>query len=364
VVLSESDLSHQAAADSLPLRDAFAVLFFVSVGMLFDPTILVREPLGVLAVLFVILVAKSLAALAVVLASGLPLASALRVAAGLAQIGEFSFILAGLGTALGVLPPEGRDLILAGALLSITLNSLAFDAVDPLARWLEARPALVARLQRSTRPASDMPPRPEVPAWRDHAVIVGYGRVGGTIGRALGQLELPFVAVELDRRRAEELRRRGLAVVWGDAAAPGVLEATQVHHARLLVVAVPDSLQARRIVDRAREANPGIGMVVRAHSEAELPHLQSRGVGLAVVGEREIALAMLDYTLRGLDFREAEARLVLQAFRASGDATMRPGDDAEPRRRVPELRPHRAQERTDEAGASGGRERSVGDASG
>jgi monovalent cation:H+ antiporter-2, CPA2 family len=359
VVLSESDLSHQAAADSLPLRDAFAVLFFVSVGMLFDPTILLREPLGVAAVLFVILVAKSLAAVAVVLASGLPLASALRVAAGLAQIGEFSFILAGLGTALGVLPPEGRDLILAGALLSITLNSLAFDAVDPLSRWLETRPGFVARLRRSTRPAPDTYPRPETPASRDHAVIVGYGRVGGTIGRALRQLELPFVAVERDRRRAEELRRRGLAVVWGDAAAPGVLEATHVRHARLLVVAVPDSLQARRIIDCAREANPGIEMVVRAHSEAELPRLQSQGVGLAVVGEREIALAMLDYTLRGLDFREAEARLVVQAFRASGDATMRPGDDGPPRRPVPELRRHRAQEEADDAGASGGRGRSV-----
>jgi CPA2 family monovalent cation:H+ antiporter-2 len=294
-----------------------------------------------------------------VLASGLPLASALRVAAGLAQIGEFSFILAGLGTALGVLPPEGRDLILAGALLSVALNSLAFDAVDPLSRWLETRPGFVARLRRSTRPAPDMCPRPEMPASRDHAVIVGYGRVGGTIGRALRQLELPFVAVERDRRRAEELRRRGLAVVWGDAAAPGVLEATHVRHARLLVVAVPDSLQARRIIDCAREANPGIEMVVRAHSEAELPRLQSQGVGLAVVGEREIALAMLDYTLRGLDFREVEARLVVQAFRASGDATMRPGDDGPPRRPVPELRPHRAQEEADDAGASGGRGRSV-----
>jgi monovalent cation:H+ antiporter-2, CPA2 family len=362
VVLSESDLSHQAAADSLPLRDAFAVLFFVSVGMLFDPTILLREPLGVAAVLFVILVAKSLAAVAVVLASGLPLASALRVAAGLAQIGEFSFILAGLGTALGVLPPEGRDLILAGALLSITLNSLAFDAVDPLSRWLETRPGLVARLRRSTSPAPAACPHPETPARRDHAVIVGYGRVGGTIGRALRQLELPFVAVERDRRRAEELRRRGLAVVWGDAAAPGVLDATHVRHARLLVVAVPDSLQARRIIDCAREANPGIEVVVRAHSEAELPRLRSQGVGLAVVGEREIALAMLDYTLRGLDFREVEARLVVQAFRASGDTTMRPGDDGPPRRPVPELRRHRAQEEFDDAGASGGRERSVEDA--
>ncbi len=209
VVLSESDLSHQAAADSLPLRDAFAVLFFVSVGMLFDPLILMREPLRILAVLVVIIVAKSLPAIAIVLAFRYPMATALTVSAGLAQIGEFSFILAGLGVGLGLLPPEGRDLILAGALLSITLNPLVFIAADRSAAWLGARPGLLARLEPPGDPLAGGNPGAAPERWQGHAVIVGYGRVGGTIGEALGQQGLPYVIVEHDRRRAEELRAQG-----------------------------------------------------------------------------------------------------------------------------------------------------------
>jgi monovalent cation:H+ antiporter-2, CPA2 family len=148
VVISESDLSHQAAADALPLQDAFAVLFFVSVGMLFDPMVLVREPLAVLAVLVVILLGQSLPALAIVLAARQPLRPALTVAASLGQIGEFSFILAGLGVSLGLLPPDGRNLILAGALLSITINPLLVGAVEPMERWVRARPRLLAALER------------------------------------------------------------------------------------------------------------------------------------------------------------------------------------------------------------------------
>lgn len=352
VVLSESDLSHQAAADSLPLRDAFAVLFFVSVGMLFDPRILMSEPLRVLAVLTVVVLAKSLAALAVALASGLPPATALRVAAGLAQIGEFSFILAGLGVTLGVLPPEGLDLILAAALLSITPNALLYDAAGRLGRRLEDRPAItapalafVARLRRAApSPEPDRQPRPGDPDHRDHAVLVGHGRVGGTIARVLRELDLPFVVVERDRRRAEALRARGLAVVWGDAAAAGVLEAARVADARILLVAVPDAFQAPRIVARAREANPQLDAVVRAHSDAELDYLERHGVSPAILGERELALGMLDYALRRLGLREAEARLLLQAYRAPGDAARPPDADDPSPSHVPELRPHRGED--------------------
>ncbi len=341
VVLSESDLSHQAAADSLPLRDAFAVLFFVSVGMLFNPAVLLREPLQVAAVLLVILIAKSLAAVAVVLLSGQPLVTALRVSAGLAQIGEFSFILAGLGMSLGVLPPEGNDLILAGALLSITVNPIAFDAAGRLAQYLEERPALAVRLAWARRPIVDCYVPADAPTWRDHAVIVGHGRVGAMIARTLKELELPFVVVERDRRLAEELRRRGLAVVWGDAAAPGVLEAAGIEHARLLLVAAPDAFQARRILDRAREAKADIDAVVRVHSEGELAYLQERGAGLAVMGERELALGMLEYALRGLGLREAEARLIVRTLRSPGVVTGKGNEGDALRRAVPELRPHR-----------------------
>jgi monovalent cation:H+ antiporter-2, CPA2 family len=339
VVLSESDLSHQAAADSLPLQDAFAVLFMVSVGMLFDPTILVREPLPVLAVLLVILLGKSLAAFLIVLVFGYPIGTALTVSASLAQIGEFSFILAGLGIALGLLPPEGRDLILSGALLSITLNPFVFAAVGPLERWLQARPRLVALLQRSDDRLATLPAGAE-DAQRDHAVIVGYGRVGGPIGKVLKSQGVPIVAVEQNRRRAEELRARGVPAVYGDATAPGVLDAAHVGGARLLVVAVPDGFQVPRIIALARRANPQIDTVVRTHTEAELAHLERQGIGMAVMGERELALGMMSYALKSFGVTEDKARLLVQGIRTAGEGgafERRP--EPEPAR-APELRPH------------------------
>jgi CPA2 family monovalent cation:H+ antiporter-2 len=332
VVLSESDLSHQAAADSLPLRDAFAVLFFVSVGMLFDPMILVEEPLRIMAVLVVIVVAKSLPAMAIVLVFRYPVSSALTVSAGLAQIGEFSFILAGLGVGLGLLPPEGRDLILAGALLSIALNPLVFIAADRSAAWLRARPILLARLEQPGDPLAGGNLGPEAAKWQGHAVIVGYGRVGGPIGQALREQAMPHVVVERDRRRAEELRARGQAVVWGDAAAPGVLEAAHVESARLLVIAAPDAFQARRILEVARRANPRIDTVARAHGNAELTYLERQGVGLTLMGERELALGMMDYALRSLGLPQDKARLVVQGFRVSAEAAHWKKESRDPRR--------------------------------
>jgi CPA2 family monovalent cation:H+ antiporter-2 len=324
VVLSESDLSHQAAADSLPLRDAFAVLFFISVGMLFDPLILLQEPLRILAVLAVIVLAKAVPAIAIVLAFRYPVASALTVSAGLAQIGEFSFILAGLGVGLGLLPPEGRDLILAGALLSITLNPLVFVAADRSAAWLRARPTLLARLERSGDPrAGGGGVELKMANWQGHAVIVGYGRVGAPIGRALQQQGLPYIVVERNRRRARELRSRGQVVVWGDAAAAGVLEAAHIDSARLLVIAAPDAFQARRILDVARRANPRIDTVARAHADGEMTYLERQGVGMAVMGERELALGMADYALRSLGLSEDKARRVVQGLRVSGEAANR-----------------------------------------
>ena len=358
VVLSESDLSHQAAADSLPLQDAFAVLFFVSVGMLFDPSIVVREPVAVLAVVLVIVLGKSLAAFAIVLAFGYPVTTALIVSASLAQIGEFSFILAGLGVALGLLPPEGRDLILAGALLSITLNPLVFAAVNPVAAWLRARPRLIARLERSGDRLATMPAGSDDDGPSDHAVIVGYGRVGGKIGEALRAQGLPFVVVEQNRQRVEDLRARGVPAVYGDATAPGVLEAAHVDRARLIVIATPEGFQTRRIIELARRANPRIDTAVRTHSEGELAHLERQGVGVAIMGARELALGLLDYALRTLGVPEDKARLIVQGVRTSGEGgafERRPEPEPAPRR-APELRPHRdgdesADRRTD-AGAS------------
>ena len=277
VVLSESDLSHQAAADSLPLQDAFAVLFFVSVGMLFDPTILVREPLAVLAVLLAIVLGKSLAAFTIVLAFGQPVRTALTVSASLAQIGEFSFILAGLGVTLGLLPEDGRDLILAGALLSITFNPFVFAILDPLTAWFRGRPDVRARIERSEGlQAAATPHGDDAESPRDHAVVVGFRRVGSAIGLALDAFALPYVVIERDRRLVEALRSRGLRVIYGDASAPGVLAAAGVGRARLLIAATPDDYQARRAFEIARELNPEIDAVVRAHGEADFARLESQ----------------------------------------------------------------------------------------
>jgi CPA2 family monovalent cation:H+ antiporter-2 len=315
VVLSESDLSHQAAADSLPLQDAFAVLFFVSVGMLFDPSIVVREPDALLATLAVILVGKSLAAFLIVLAFRYPIETALTVSASLAQIGEFSFILVGLGVALGLLPPEGRDLILAGALLSISLNSFVFATIKPVLRFIDRQPRLAVWLKRWTMRRPAIASR-HYGSLREHAVLIGYGRVGGLIGRALQLAGLPFTVVEKDWRQVENLRKQGINAVYGDASAPGVLEAAGLDKAKLLVVALPDGFVARRILELARRRNHSIDTAVRTHSESELAHLVNYGVGRAVMAEREVAFGMTDYALQSLGLDEEKARTLLQQVRA------------------------------------------------
>ena len=342
VVLSESDFSHQAAADSLPLQDAFAVLFFVSVGMLFDPNILVRQPLAVLAVVLLIVFGKSIAAFAIVLARGYPVTTALTVSASLAQIGEFSFILAGLGVALGLLPPEGRDLILAGAILSITLNPLVFAIVDPMAAWLRARPRLIALLERSGDPLATMSEKNRGTGLRDHAIIVGFGRVGEIIGDALKAQGFPLVVVDENRRRVEALRKHGLTAIYGDATAVGVLEAAGVDYARLLIVAIPQGFQKRRIIELAREANPRIDTAVRTYRASEVAYLKDQGVGLAIMGTREVAFGLLRYALSSLGLSEERAQAIVQTARASGEGgAFERQPDVELPEATPELREHR-----------------------
>lgn len=318
VMLAESDLSHQAAENSLPLQDAFAVMFFVSVGMLFDPHVILQQPLQLLGVMFVILIGKTLAAFAIVLAFGYAVRTALTISASLAQIGEFSFILAGLGVGLGLLPPEGRDLILAGALLSITLNPFAFATIQPIARWLNERPGLLAWLTRKHGKLASLPPNGKASHLRNHAVIVGYGRVGSVVGHGLRAQGLEYVVVEMSRRVVDQLREDKLTAVYGDASAHGVLELAQIQHARLLVIASPDGFHARRILELARAKNPNISVVVRTHSSAELKFLIRQGVDRAVMGELELALEMTDYALRSLGVSEERCKLLTQWLRNEG----------------------------------------------
>jgi K+:H+ antiporter len=286
MILAESPLSHQAAQETLPLRDAFAVLFFVSVGMLFDPTILVREPGPVIATVAIIVLGKSIAAFLIVLAFRHPVGTALTISASLAQIGEFSFILAGLGLGLGLMPEPAQDLILAGALISILLNPLLFVAVDRSQSRAQAR-----ETDRAEAAARDAPSRP-VTTLTDHAVLVGYGRVGRIIAEALKENGTPYLVVDERAEAVAPLKAEGVFAVEGTAAEPGVLEAVNLPAARWLISAIPNPCEASDLVERARAANPSILIVARAHSEAEVSHLEGFGADHIVLGEREIAREM------------------------------------------------------------------------
>ncbi|MBO9664416.1 YbaL family putative K(+) efflux transporter [Dokdonella sp.] len=294
MVLNESKLSHQAANDSLPFRDAFAVLFFVSVGMLFDPKILLNQPLAVIGVFLIITIGKSLGALAIVRAFRRPPEVALTIATALAQIGEFSFILAGLGVELGLLPKEGRDLILAGAILSICANPLLFAALD---RWQTRRDAAAAaKAEPEEEEVAPGPPLPE----GDHIVLVGFGRVGSLVGQRLHDAGRPLALIETNRDHLEQARALGIAGVLGNAAAEGVLDDAHVTTARALLVAMPQILEAGQIVKRARALNPSIAVLARAHSDADVAYLLGCGADAAIMGEREIARSMCD-SVGGLD---------------------------------------------------------------
>lgn len=315
VVIAESDLSQQAAADALPLQDAFAVLFFVSVGMLFDPTVVVREPVRVLTVVALVVVVKAVVTFALTLFLRRPIRSSLIISASLAQIGEFSFILAGLGIALGALPAEGRDLILAGALISTILNPLLLRSVNGIEHWFEARPKLVGALERSDAEVDVEGPE-SADALRDHVVLIGYGRVGRRIGDALRRAEIPFVAVDRDRVTVEALRKEGVLAVFGDAARHGILDHVHLETARLLVVASPDPYQSRRVIELARQASPEIEIAVRTHSEGGESYLRERGgVIRAFMGERELALSMSHYALVRMGRTDDEADNTIEAMR-------------------------------------------------
>ncbi len=297
MVLRESDLSYRAAEESLPLRDAFSVLFFVSVGMLFDPNVLIRHPFQVLAVVAIIILGKSLAAFFLVLSFRYPLNTALTISASLAQIGEFSFILAGLGVSLGLLPEEGRSLILAGALISIALNPLVFQAVEPAQTWIRSRSKLARALERPADPLAELPVTVEQAHVTGHVVLVGYGRVGRRIGEALAKEGVPFVVVEQNRELVEQLRERDLHAVAGDGSEPAVLVQAHAARARMLVIAIPDTFHVRRMIEIARTLNPNIETVVRTHSEEEAELLQKENAGRVFMGEHELAIGMTRYVL-------------------------------------------------------------------
>ncbi len=297
MMMRESEFSHRAADESLPLRDAFSVLFFVSVGMLFDPQVLVQQPLKVLVVAGIIMVGKTLAAIALVLAFRYPLNTALTVGASLAQIGEFSFILAGLGVALGLLPIEGQSLILAGALISIALNSLVFAAIEPAQAWIRTRSALARRLELRDDPLAELPMSVDPSFLAGQVVLVGYGRVGRRIADALTEHKIPYVVAEQNREIVEKLRARNIPAVSGDASEAAVLIQAHIAGAGMLVIATPDTFSVRKMVKIARKLNPSIEVVVRTHSEDEAELLSKEKIGHVFMGEHELALGMTRHVL-------------------------------------------------------------------
>ncbi|MDP8924356.1 MAG: cation:proton antiporter [Chloroflexota bacterium] len=318
LVVGESDLSHQAAEDALPLRDAFAVLFFVSVGMLFDPAILLRSPWHVLAVVLIILVAKPLAAFLIVAAIGRPVRTGLIVAAGLAQIGEFSFILAELGLSLGLLPEEGYNLILAGALLSITLNPLMFRLIGPIEGWLRRRPRVLHALQRGgavAGPADEQAPIPD----HGHVVLCGQGRVGRMIAEELERHGVPHLVVDQDRGQVERARRSGTPALHGDAADNATLRHLELDTAKMVMIAISDPIATRHIAEAARRSNPDVPIVARTHSEDERAHLSDEGVE-AVLAERELAHSMTQLALGHLSAASQDEQAATRGRTASSGA--------------------------------------------
>lgn len=318
MILSESELSHRAANETLPLRDAFAVLFFVAVGMLFDPSIIITQPLPVLATVFIIVIGKSVLAFFIVVAFKRSVGTALTISASLAQIGEFSFILATLGVALGILPSEGRDLILGGAIISIVLNPVLFAAIDVVRPWIETRLGT-----RSAEPGGGVRQEPDLtasaaPAISEtsedgnadeeivvlptqksgHIVLIGFGRVGTVVAETLQQQERNFLIIEDAEGRASAARAAGIEVIPGNAASPKVLGLANVEGAKAVLIAIPNAFEAGQATEQCRRHNAEVLIVARAHSDEEEAHLKALGANIVILGEREIGLGMVDVVNR------------------------------------------------------------------
>jgi CPA2 family monovalent cation:H+ antiporter-2 len=300
MMMRESEFAHRAADESLPLRDAFAVLFFVSVGMLFDPAVLWQSPLKLLATVAIIVLGKTLAAVALVLLFRYPLSTALTVGLSLAQIGEFSFILAGLGTGLGLLPKEGQDLVLAAALLSIAANSALFGLSGPLNEWLQTRSALARRLALRDDPLAQLPSHVDMSRVKDLVVLVGHDAVGRQVAQRLREQGLSLVVADERREVVEALRAQHIPAVAGDLTDPATLIQAHIAKATALLINQPDSLRTRQMVEVARELNPGVHVVALAGSEEEAD-LLSQEMGIRTcLPEAALARALGDQVIEQL----------------------------------------------------------------
>lgn len=314
VLLGESDLGHQAAAEAMPLQRIFSALFFVSVGMLVDPMALLAAPVVSAAALLVVILGVGVATFLLLLAFRVPAPTAARVGGAFAQIGEFSFLLAKFAIGLGVLPAAASAPILAAAFGGILLLPLSQRGFAWAGRRVHASPAWRAWQSGGSGPRFTLP---ETRGLHEHAILVGHGRVGRVVAAALRRHGLDLVVIEADRIGAERARAAGLRVIWGDAARPEVLQAARPETARLVVLALPDAAEARRVLQLVRAANPEIQAAARAHDDDDMAELTGEGgVALAVMGEREIALGIADFALRRLGVDAAEAQATVDRLRA------------------------------------------------
>jgi len=263
--------------------------------MLFEPSILMQKPLSVLAVVAVIVFGKSIAAIVITLVLRYPLTTALTVAASLAQIGEFSFILAGLGASLGILPTEGVNLILAGALISIAINPLIFSMIKPLKRWVLGFSDLARQYEQRVDQFSELPMSTERKYLEGQVVLVGYGRVGKRIAKVLNECNIPYVVAEENRELVESLRKKGIPAVSGNASEPAVLIQAHIANASMLVIATPDTINIRKMAETAKTLQPNIQIVVRTHNESESNLLRAESIGKVFYGEEELANGMSSF---------------------------------------------------------------------
>lgn len=300
MILGESELSHQAGEEILPLRDAFAVLFFVSVGMMLNPATLLTDFWALLATIFIIMIGKSIAAMVIVRAFGHKLSKALTISASLAQIGEFAFIIATLGVSLNLMNEHARDLVLAGAIFSILFNPFAFALLDKIRPWLEAREGGKHAEGTALEIDPDAPQGLKKTGLRDHVVLIGYGRVGSLLGEAMRQEGVPFLVVEDNPEAAERLRTAGVEVLMGPASPAALMEAANIAEASRMFVAIPNCLEAGSYVEQAILRNTKLPIIARAHEDREVAYLQGLGTDTIIMGEREIARAMMLYLPTGL----------------------------------------------------------------
>lgn len=320
MLVGRSDTSHQAAADALPLRDAFAVLFFVAVGMLFDPRFLLEEPLLLSLALGVVLVAKPVGAMTVLLWRGYSLRTSLAVSAGLAQVSEFAFVLAGLAVTTGAMPELGRDLVLSVVLLGITASPILFKGVGPLDRWLGGRPAIARFVARRSGSASTLEGAGATEP-RGHAVLVGHGRVGRIVADFLRRRQVPFIVIDQDRELVERLRASGTEALYGDAGSAVLLDRAAIARASTLVITAPDAVSARLAIEHAHRVNPSLHVLARVHDTEMLEALKRMPRTLGVLAEDEVAYALARLVLQryGASAIEAEAA-VLDARRGGATA--------------------------------------------